>query len=512
MQTRYLPAIINGFIISVIYLFTQAHNLSVAHDSISYLNSIESDPLLTFHPHHLLYQLLAALVAKLDSLGMDAQFWVQSLNALFGGGVASVFFLLLRDRFHLPENFAHVAVIFPAFSYGIWAYSTVVEVYMIPLFFLMMTFYLLASNELSNRKMLLVGLFHGLAILFHQSHILFTPVVIWAIFIKADFRGLFIYLLACGILVASSYFIVMVGIMGFQSPDEMLNWLIGYGHDEQYWEETGLGMFFKSSVGLFRSIFGGHFLFALPFFDEMAGTSGYSLRDERFLVRNMSPIMAVLLAFATTIFSIFMGIGFYKSLKGRSNFSSSKKQLIQLIFIWTISYSAFFLFWVPVNPEFWLPQFVALSLLIISGWQRWLPARSLVFWLIPFAFLNYSGSMYWLGDSDNDYYQVKVKNMASLAKPEDLLLIGQAWILPAYTEKYLSSEKRLLPSNWQELPQWEIIQQEIYRVINGGNQVLVSAELWQANPSIWKGYESHSKIVASPTGSWLLISPLPDGN
>ncbi len=128
-----------------LYAATLAQNFALAHDSVSYLIEIERgavDGL--FHPHHLLYNALAALwLGGLRALGLgaDGGLLVALLNAIFGAAGIAVVYAFLRRRAALPLGLALAATALVACSFGYWFYSVSVEVYLIPLFFLLAALY-----------------------------------------------------------------------------------------------------------------------------------------------------------------------------------------------------------------------------------------------------------------------------------------------------------------------------------------------------------------------------------
>ena len=74
-----------------------------------------------------------------------------ALNAVFGAPSVSIFYLLLRRRLSLSSAAALVGTALMTFlPDGVWFDSTTVEVYVIPLFFLLWTFYLLTAARISG--------------------------------------------------------------------------------------------------------------------------------------------------------------------------------------------------------------------------------------------------------------------------------------------------------------------------------------------------------------------------
>ena len=173
----------------VIYNATLPTNLAASHDSIGYLELIEGSttPWL-FHAHHLLYAVLGRAFWQMWLLlgyTGDALLPLQELNIIFACLSIVVLHMLLKRAFgsRLISLLICTAV---AFSFGFWLYSSVVEVYMIPLFFLILSFsltYYTFQNP-GLKVFVAIGVSNALAILFHQMNILFVVVVLGAILLN----------------------------------------------------------------------------------------------------------------------------------------------------------------------------------------------------------------------------------------------------------------------------------------------------------------------------------------
>ena len=158
----------------LLYLLTQCDALSPAHDSMWYLRMIEDGRY--FHPHHLLYNAAAALwahawqsvIPSLQTLTLTA--W---LNGVFGALSVGIVALLLHRRAGIGRAFSSAAALLPAFSFGVWFYSVTIEVYIPALFFILAALYVLTIDRLTATRIVAAAALHGVAMLFHQLHILF---------------------------------------------------------------------------------------------------------------------------------------------------------------------------------------------------------------------------------------------------------------------------------------------------------------------------------------------------
>src|SRR5690606_15747569 len=100
-------------------------------------------------------------------------------SAVWGAGALSICYMILRRRFRVSVLQTASAVAALAFSYGCWAYSISVEVYMPSVCLLLITIYMLTDPSRAPGDFRRAGLWHSLAILFHQMHVLLIPAVAW---------------------------------------------------------------------------------------------------------------------------------------------------------------------------------------------------------------------------------------------------------------------------------------------------------------------------------------------
>src|SRR5206468_3629262 len=165
------------------FLCTLASNFSAPHDAIDYLNEFEGDKDL-FNPHHVLYHITTYWILNvLKSIftGIPHYYLVEAIDGFWGTLTLVVVFKFLRNRFGYDNITSFIGTCLPAFSFGMWFYSTNIEVYMPPLFFLTLSLYYLSKPVVTKKDFYAVIVFHVLAILFHQANILFTPIIVWRI-------------------------------------------------------------------------------------------------------------------------------------------------------------------------------------------------------------------------------------------------------------------------------------------------------------------------------------------
>ena len=131
----------------------------------------------TLHPNHLIYT--AAWVclyhaALLIGLKTRVLFLMQFVNSLLAGAGVALLYRALRRRAVRPNGAIAGALAF-AFAATWWRFSTDADAY-IPSLFL-----LLCANDLleTRRSVVLAGLTHAAAMLFHELAFLYLPIALW---------------------------------------------------------------------------------------------------------------------------------------------------------------------------------------------------------------------------------------------------------------------------------------------------------------------------------------------
>ncbi len=479
-----------------VYIFTLSSNLAASHDSIEYIYKIENNKDL-FHPHHLLYFATAKLWLNLfTSIGFRGEndHIVASLNSIAGISVLCLMYLILRKRFKLSRSISSLAILPPAFSFGFWFYSDCVEVYIIPLLFLALSLYLLSSNRLTTKMFVLIGVTHGLAVLFHQVHILFFPVVLTAIIFyrsesrKSITKSLLTYSSAFIPVVGLPYIIVMFGVLRFDSIGKAWYWLTLYAHGTGYFIPPSAQSLIKAVIGFSRSIIGGHFIFRIEWFNSFVQKllPDKWLMDENFLVRLLDERFAYVFVVLNIALTIFI---FYLLIIHRRNWRllfSAHKRLISLLILWLLIYSCFFFLWDPSNLEFWIPQSICFWLLFIGLITQVRDkenhrTKRIYFQLgIISLFLitiNYFGSIHWLREEGNDLYFLKVQPLKELSRANDLIIIGHEWIMEDYARRVTQANVLSLTTELTNAKRTDIflrrIQDQISRTLHTHNKIYV---------------------------------------
>lgn len=432
----------------IFFLFRLSDNLSASHDSIHYLNHIVQGEHL-FHQHHLLYHFSAnGWLNVLRPLfpGVAPHYIVESFTALWGSAILSVCYLILRNRFFLLPSLAAAGILPVAFSYGLWFYSINVEVYTPSIFFILCSLYVLTRNSKRPADIWLISVLHCFAILFHQVNILFSIVVLYAIYRNGRGTDLARYVLTGIVLVGGMYFIIGWVIAGQNSLPEFGRWIMGYtiGHD--YWQPVGAATPFKVAAGFSRAFIGGHFIFQLPATQHYLQNAfaAHSLKDEIFLSRHITPALAWVLSIVSAVLAALIVGLIYRFIR-RFNMMNAHFQVIRPLLLCLVVYFLFFVCWMPEIPDFWILQMVIVWLLLFGMLSvihfpfRIRPGVGLLVIAAALFFVNYLGSIRWIGDHSNDWYYQEMKKLPAVSS-RDLIIVREEWILKDYMRYFTPAE------------------------------------------------------------------------
>lgn len=442
-----------------VYTLTLTSNFSAPHDSIDYLNGFEqSEGLL--HPHHLLYHVTTYSifqVLKLILPFISNHYLIEIVNALWGAGAILIINLFLRTRFHIAPVTAFLGTCLPAFSFGIWFYSTNIEVYMPSLFFLLLILYKISAPTLSYKTFIIVIYLHVLAILFHQVNLIFTPVILWKLWQSRKqipfVRSVAVYSFFGGGIVLLVYLLAGWILLNHNSTSDFISWIRGYSTQSAYWFPLSPQTAVNATVGFGHALIGAHFVFKVGFIENYINSKFFyhSLDDETFLVRDISSAQAFILLVLTSILLLFLLVSFIKTVLHFKTLYTTKKQIILPLLLTFFLYSIFFFFWMPENLEFWFLQLAIFWLIILAGittTNRTLKVKSNI-WIIAMAIMlttvNYFGSIRWLQNINNDYFFAKIEKARMEAKSGDLIILKDAWIVRGYLQRYSAAPVILIP-------------------------------------------------------------------
>ncbi|MDP4219434.1 MAG: glycosyltransferase family 39 protein [Bacteroidota bacterium] len=453
-KRTWLPYAGVGLCAFLVYLLTLSRNLVASHDSVEYINGIDSH-VWFFHPHHLLYHVAAMLWLSLfQTFGVttDSALIVESLNALFGAATVALIFYILKEKFGNSTKNALSTTVLIACSFGFWYYSLNVEIITIPQFFLVLSLVFLLRSPLRTKDLVLTGVFQGIAILFFQVHVLFIiPVFLRIYFLKENTafpskaKAFGSYLLPAAGLPILGYALVLIFNIHPHSLNEAMLWMTKYAHEmSDAWTVPSLQSLKKASIGFSHSIVGGQFLFAVPWFAQHTAEifGKHELRDEFFLAHSISPIVSELLLVAAAIIALIVIYVVAVSIPSLKKIYLGQKTLLLPILSFFIVYCIFFFVWDPVDFQFWIMQsilgWILLDRMLALSRQK-NPKRTAVFRVVlPLLLVsvNFFGSIVLLHNESNDYFYMQSTALAKHVSPRDLIVTDQAWIEGDYYERF----------------------------------------------------------------------------
>jgi hypothetical protein len=513
--------------VGALYGATLSENLGAAHDGIAYLNQIESGKDL-LHPHHVLYAPLARLwLVAARSLGIEADgARVVALLSAAGGLAALALFQAALRRLGRPPAEALLATALPALSFGFWFYSVSVEVYLLPLPFLLGAFVLLLAPSATPARLCAAGALHGVATLLHQAHALFAVVVaahVLAVPRPRSARAGAAYLASVGSLVLGGYALALAA-EGPPTLAAALGFLLGHAGAPGFFEPLSPSTPLRMLIGAGRALVGGHFAFALPLRAPIErALPGQYLDDEIYLVAELgAPAAWVLLAGAALLGATLLVL-LVRGLGALRRCDPAARRGAGLAGVWIATYSAFFAFWVPHNLEFWIPQSIAFWLIFAAVPRA--PA-ALAALALCLGALNYAGSIRWLADPDRDLYRALVRPFEREARPGDLVVVGRGWILRDYAMRFTPAEVIDLVGVSGRVDDAGERAREVRAAIDGtlqrGGRVFVSGEAVRLHPSLaravgpatarafedlWDPYRAGWETVPGPASPCFRIGP-----
>lgn len=502
-KSKELPIVY--FSVLIFFCFNLTNNFSSSHDSINYLVELEQGTNL-FYSHHLLYHIFTHNFLKLITLffpNLPSHYILEFSNSLWGAGIITIIFLFFRNRYKCNLLFSIGASSIPLFSFGVWFYSTNIEVYMPAILFLLSSLYVLTRPDFTKKNLYISILLQILAILFHQFSILFTPTIIYFIYdnkFNLNWKKEFLKYAVYGSLsVTAVYLLIGILIEGHSNSNNFINWILGYTKSELYWFPLNFQTLLKAFSGFAHSIIGGHFIFKIKLIQSKFSDFFFyhNLRDEIFLVRNLSEDLALFLLILTislvitTVFLTWQAIKIFKFQ------NAYYKRIFKSLFLTFICYSSFFIFWMPENLEFWIFQSILFWLIVLglihnTEFRVLKKTYFLVFLIsISLFIINYFGSIKWLKDINNDFYYIKTNEILKIINKSDLYITNQNWIFSPYIQRYGEIEVMIFTSDKNNENKY--ILEKIIRHLEMNKRVLVDLDELFRKSDQWSSFIDHLK-------------------
>ena len=436
-RTMRLVSFCTAGITLVVYLVTLTHVHTF--DALSYILDVSRKPWQQlFHPHHLAYGPLGALIASLAQT--DPATALQVANAVAGSVGSGLLCAAVYRRWHRVDV-ALLAALSCAFSYAYWYYAVEVEVYTLATLCIIAVLWF-AMDPAPARVRWRVGLAVALAgaVLFHQTNALLAiPLVVraWPDLRAGGLarRGWLIAGAGGVAIVVLAYAWVMGIVSGFTTYSAAHQWLFDYV-DSGWW--GGRATLADVRDGLADTV--------------AAGWGGY-------------------LAIATVVLSAI-------------SYWSTRTRLEQpWLVVWMVTYGVFFSWWEPDNVEFWIATTpIAVMLLVAPLAQLARTDRRVLvaFGLLLTTFVVNLTAIRTRGDALTDLQRRIALAVAEASQPADLVLVPdglQELYLPYYhqREHFLSVNAAIA-----EQGSWEAgcarIQDAILQTHKAGAAVLLASD------------------------------------
>jgi len=345
----------------LVYLFLPTRNFY--WDGVAFAIDIEKGlpAAALFHPSHLIYKLWGAWIyGACESLGLHirALFAMQAANAIIGAGcVVLVHRRLCARGLATPESVAG-ALIF-AFSATWWKFAADANAY-VPSIFLLLCAYALLDER---RPVVLAGLAHAGAMVFHELAILFLPVALYRL--SADRRRAGLYAASALAPVGVAYVVAYRMAAHDPTPLGFLGWITAHAPDSGF-SIQAVSDAWLSIRGSLRLFFGG----------KLSDFSGGAV--------SWIGLIALGAAAAALVVTL-----------RRASRPRRTATVPRDLLLWTAIYVAFLFFWMPQNTFyrlFYLAPLVALGLEMFPNPGRWLGPFAAALALWNFTFLAWPQS------------------------------------------------------------------------------------------------------------------------
>lgn len=452
-----------GWLAGYTATLTQVHTF----DALSYVLDVDHKPWYAlFHPHHLAYGPFGVVIRNLAHItgwSDSARVPLQLVNAC-AGALGIAFFFILIHSLTKRIDLACCGALLTGANYAYWYYAVEVEVYTIAALFLLICLWFLARllECPTPRVSAALGLAQSLAILFHQTNVLLCLPIMIALCLsthncitpdsqpqKPSRRSQFLmlslaYALPLLLIVGGSYLVIGVGVSGFRSWEQLLDWMLAYAHTgwwggtitSEKWSDLGAGL---------------------------AGTVA-------------QPGGAALGLLLVGLLVLYL----------RHLLVRTSRRLVLCLMLWLLTYGCFFFWWEPDNIEFWIasvpPAVLLLILALDAAGPRWHPGVwiALAVGVTMFG-VNYD-AITRRGTVAYDLQRRVTNALANQGMPGDLFLVPdgmQELYLPYYAGRYntFSLNRALFERDGNWPAACTLVRERIDATLSYGFAVLVDDEV-----------------------------------
>jgi hypothetical protein len=399
-------AVATFFITLAYYLMLLHVNTNHAHDSLTYYNNIITMNI-EWHTHHVLYEPISFIWIEFTKLVFPYIHpfkLISAMNSFFGAGCISLIYLLLTKRLSFSMHKALICCTAIGSSFYYLNYATTVEVYHSALFFMLATFYYATkTTHIRLSDAMVIGILHGLAMSFHQMHILLGVVLLPRI-LKAGYWQFFIYILYGTIIVVFTYLLACYA-EHIHSIQAFKEYFIGYMGNKRIISESSSPIFAPFGLGI--ALLGGRYIMATqPFKGFIEHNLSSALYERIFYLHHQTGIISGVLQIA--LYCVFL-VCFFLMIRHYIKTLTLKQINIQYeYYVLILIYSLFFTFWYPHNPEFWG---VSMTFMIIVIFFKIQNIFLLMIMSVSICMINLLGSGLPLLDPKNNLYPENIHSL-----------------------------------------------------------------------------------------------------
>lgn len=431
-----------AFIIIELFLFSffPANRIEV-DDAFWYAGSIRDYAYIDlFNPRFFLFLPLVKSIYDtilLLGINIDAYYFLCVVSAIFSG----LTLLLLYDTLGKYLKFERWPALFVVallgVSYEFWRYSMEAEVYIVAMFFVLLTLRLFLKWEQDNslRNLVWLSLIASITTLIYKPS--FIPVyLIFSLlfFYHKKYFHFIIYNAVGAFIIIGSFFIVYLQMT---SETTFSGYLFG-GANEPVGGPAGAIFVIASNMLSVLWLFGWEpaASFIIEHFPHKV------VEEEMFLALQVADLLYLL-------FVVWLGIAasftflVINAIKNRLQYSKKRVKILSIILLWMLIYSGFLLFMDPTSNEPWL--MIQIPLVIIFGAFLIEPLKKSRLW-VAFTFLflvfinNTLGGVGLLSDQRYDYYRQKSEWLKINASADDHIVTYGPMSLIRYLRYYTPAE------------------------------------------------------------------------
>jgi hypothetical protein len=457
----------------------------------------DGSPAVLVEGTHLVYLAIGRVVheaMRAAGLSADPLLALQVLDVLLGAAAVGGLWLLLR-RLGVTPLGAAAACGTVAFSYGFWRNAIDAEVYALSALALVgsLAAAVAATRAPGLRAFAVLGLANGVAVLAHVTNVLFAAVAAAALFLAArERRSRAATVLrwaagyvGAGALVVVPAYAVAAAANGVGSAAEFSRWFTERTGQAGDFGDVGLSNLARAAFGSARALVGGHFALVIDPVRDFATArfAGKTFSEELFFLAGFPVALALALLAGAGVAAALLGV-LAARWRRRSALDPAARALAILAGAWLVPYALVFLWWDPLNIEYWYAVWLPAAILIalpVAHAGRNRGGAALVLPAIGALFaVNLVGSVIPQRDEARDLWRAKASWYRSHARPGDLV-VSNGYVWSAYLRYLIDADVVDIEDVFRESEsERDALADLRRRVASARGRVLVSGEAFHA--------------------------------